>query len=165
MTEPLTIRMQGGRELVAKFAELIPGSEAAVKQLVAETTERTLKKIRYRTPIDTARAFRGWKIKFTRGGLEGTISSSIPYIAVLEFGGYPVRPLKWDPNGPGFVRGAGRLGGKMPGRRTTRAPGGDPKMTSNVSRQAPKGMVRITFLDTEKQLERDLKELVDRLLA
>lgn len=55
------------------------------------------------------------------------ISSALPYIVVLEFGGYPNPPQ-----------------------------GGEGKTTNGYSRQAPQGMVRVTFEDLKRILSEGL---------
>jgi len=88
------------------------------------------------------------------------IENTAAYANVAEYGGWPVRAAA-TAKPPGFIRGAAMLGGRTPGPRTQRAPGGKPRMTSNVSRQAPKGMVRATFIELEKPYVADLEEALE----
>lgn len=63
------------------------------------------------------------------------------------------------------VRGGARLGGGYPpGPRTQKDGGGDPPMLSNVSRQAPKGMVRKQLAAIRPEFLFDLEEAIDKIL-
>jgi hypothetical protein len=135
----------------------------AVRDTIKETTKRAVKIAKFRTPVDTGRAIEAWETKFEDGGLTGVVTNDAPYINVLEFGGYPVR--KATAGAEGFRRGNAILGGRPPGPRTQRAPGGDPEMRSNVSRQAPHGMVRSTLIAIAPQFEFDLNEALDKALG
>lgn len=155
----------------------------AVKETTKDTTEQAVEMIKHRTPRDTGAAIRSWTVSYGDGGLRGILASGVPYINVLEFGGYPVvstkkrKPRKKKASkkkkknltkkrkrrknvrtGPGFRRGNAILGGCKSGTHTQRAPGGLPEMRSNVSnrRGTQRGMVRSTLLDIEDQFVSDL---------
>lgn len=154
-------------KLTPALSNLPRGANRVISDVVKQTSKRAYDKIRYRTPVDRGvkgGAFSKWRKRIKRGGLEGVIENDAPYINVLEFGGYPVRKARSGTRG-GFRRGKALLGGLPPGPRTQRAPGGEPRMRSNVSRQAPRGMVRITLQEIEPQFLFDLEHALDRYFA
>lgn len=144
--------------------ELPQRAATAVKKTIRETTQRAVKIAKFKTPVDSGAAIRGWKVSFEDGGLRGVFRNDVPYINVLEFGGYPVRKATAGASPGTLRRGGAILGGLPAGRRTQRAPGGAPPMRSNVTRQAPRGMVRVTLLEIEPQFVADLNESLDEAL-
>lgn len=79
-------------------------------------------------------------------------------------GGSKTAKPKHTPSGA-IIRGAARLGGGYPpGVRTQKDGGGDPSMLSNVSRQAPKGMVRKNLEAIRPEFFFELEEAIDRAL-
>lgn len=155
--------------------ELPKTARDAVADVIKKTTEDARKKIRFRTPIGkTSRAFNGWKTSIEKGGLRGVVYNDVPYINVLEYGSYPVRPKRTAQSPGALARGNALLGGDFPpGRtrggvtRTRKAPAGEPTMLrpGNVSKQAPQGMVRITLIEIEDRYIFDLNEALDRAFA
>lgn len=144
--------------------------EQAVQEVVRETGERIFNQIKLSTPRDSGKAAGGWDLSYqqAQGGAAATavIENDVPYINVLEHGGYPVIPLSRQPRLPGVRRGRAQLDGAYPpGPRTQRAPGGQPTMLTNVSRQAPQGMVRVAFARAQDRFVFDLEEAIDRALA
>lgn len=136
-----------GKALGAFEAE----ARAAVREVVSRTLDRAYSMVRARTPVDTGRLRAGWRrvLSGPRGGgaSAGTIANSVPYVRVLEFGGYPVLAPGEFPPGP----------------RTRRAPGGEPAMRSNVSKQAPRGMLRTVLQDLEPQFLFDVERALENL--
>lgn len=146
-------------KLPARFVE-------AVARVVRSTTIRLFGIIKFSTPVATGRALAAWKLTYTtaREGASGEVSNDVPYINVLEFGGYPVRAS--PPAGPvpgSFRRGRALLGGFPPGPRTQASGGGDPPVSSNVSKQAPHGMVRAAVGSVEAQFAQDLEREIERV--
>ena len=137
----------------------------AVIKTVKDTTLRGQQIVKFKTPVDTTKAINGWHTRFENGGERGLFVNEVAYINVLEFGGYPVRPISSGASPGTLIRGKAILGGLPPGPRTQRAPGGDPDMRSNVSKQAPRGMVRSTLAELQDQFIFDLGENLDRALA
>ena len=139
--------------LTPTLQKLPKSIQDVVHKVVAETTKRAAAIAKFKTPVDTGNAIDGWVVeKPGRGNNpKGAFVNRVPYINVLEFGGYPVR------KGPTF-------GGRPPGPRTMTAPSGDPAMKSNVSRQAPRGMVRLTLIEIEPQFLADLEEQLQLLI-
>ena len=100
----------------------------------------------------------------TQAGEKAVIENAVPYITVLEYGSYPVIPVKHKRTGGGGIRrGNAWIGGNYPpGPRTVRAGGSGPKMAEgNVSRQAPIGMVRITLQELEPEFVFNLEEAIE----
>ena len=120
----------------------------AINGVVQAIGERAFQRIKFATPRDTGNAARGWRKTVTGNGQTVEIRNDVPYIRVLEFGGYPT-------NAPGQF---------PPKARTQRAPAGAPTMRSNVSRQAPQGMVRKTLQAIEPEFQFELEEAIDRTL-
>lgn len=140
--------------------------ERAVDKVVVDTADRIEQRIKDDTPRDRGQgggAVSRWTKTKTKSG-EVTLRNDAPQINVLEFGGYPVVPnSKNRPNATGgTVRGNATLGGYPPGPRTQIAPGGSPTMTSNVSRQAPRGVVRQNLERAQDRFVFDLEEAIDR---
>lgn len=154
--------------LVEAIANLPKAAQEAVIETVKATTRRGEEIVKFKTPVDSGDAINGWQHRFENGGEVGILFNDVAYINVLEFGGYPVKP-KWhartNESSLGYLFGDALLGGYPPGPRTQRAPGGDPVMRSNVSKQAPSGMVRSTLEEIEKQFLFDLSENLDKALA
>lgn len=149
------------KNLVKALSSLPKETQIAVSGVVKKTTDRVFRIVKNKTPVDTGRARAGWR-KESRGA-EGRIVNSVPYINVHEFGGYPVTPAARTSRTGGFRRGRAVLGGAPPRARTRRAPGGEPPMTSNVSRQAPQGMLRKTFNDIQPRFVVDLVDAINSL--
>lgn len=155
------------------------GVPKVLKRVIKRTGDKAFRRTRNRTPVSRGKARGSWKRIVLKGGLVVRIQGggpTAPYINVLEFGGYPVRDKTTARRTPGsFARGGAVLGGLPPGRRTRRAPraqGLDPPaepsgrpLNSNVSKQAPRGMLRITFKELESEFARDLERALDRLFA
>lgn len=148
-----------------------------IARAVERTTAKAYRRIRNRTPVDRGDARSGWKFRFQNNGTRAIISNNVPYITVLEYGGYPVRPKNTARRTPGsFVRGRARLSGFRPGPRTMRASGtgvdlipkAEPRgrdMNDNVSRGAPLGMLRITFAEIEPEFVDSLEREIDLAFA
>lgn len=140
--------------------------QEAVATVVQNTSNVAFNRIRSATPRDRGTAAAGWRRRVA--GNTVFIENNVDHINVLEYGGYPVIPAwKKRRNPGGLKRGNAFLGGGYPaGPRTVRAPSGDPPMLqrSNVSRQAPRGMVRKTLADIQPQYIFDLSEAIDRAL-
>lgn len=139
----------------------------AVKKVVAETAKTVFDRIKRDTPRDRGTAAKNWKrkTKTNKSGTTSTISNNTPYINVLEYGGYPVVPASragGASTSGGIVRGNAVLGVGPPGPRTQRATGGSPTMRSNVSSQAPAGMVRQNLERIAQRFEFDLEEAIDK---
>lgn len=144
----------------------------AIDRVVKGIAATAFVRIKLATPRDSGFAAGNWQR--TDLGKLSIISNSTPYIGVLEFGGYPVVAIGaggaggifgGGAGGSKLIRGKAALGGFDPGPRTQRAPGGTPKMLSNVSRQAPSGMVRKVLKDIEPEFVFDLEEALDRALS
>lgn len=158
--------------LVTALDNLPREAEAAVAQVVAVTTDRAFKMAKNRTPTDRGDARNGWRQ--SARGRNGRIFNNVAYINVLEFGPYPVTPASHTSRS-GLRRGRAVLGGLPPpdkrdagGRftgtaRTQKAPGGRPTMRSNVSKQAPRGMVRSTLEDIQPRFLADLTNAINTL--
>lgn len=153
-------------DTLTEAMEAIPQeTEAAISQVVETTTDRAFRIVKNRTPVDSGEARRGWRQEMR--GSTGFIVNNVDYINVLEFGPYPVTPASHTQR-RGLRRGRAVLGGAPPPRgrgtaRTTRAPGGQPSMRSNVSKQAPKGMVRITLQEIEPRFVVDIADAINNL--
>lgn len=156
--------------------ELGPKAVREVGKVIKATTKRAYKIAKNKTPVRTGKAFSSWKQSTEKGGLEGIVSNDVPYINLLEYGSYPVRPIsRASGQGDSIKRGRAYLGGSFPPfkhggevTRTTRAPSsGEPKMLSpgNVSKEAPRGMVRLALIEVEPQFVLDLEEALDRAWA
>lgn len=146
-------------KLPARFVE-------AVGRVVRDTTTRLFAIIKFSTPVATGRALAAWKLTITPNtdGAAGVVTNDTPYINVLEFGGYPVRASPpADPTPGSFRRGSALLGGFPPGPRTQGGTGGDPVTASNVSKQAPHGMVRAAIGSVEDQFAADLERAIERV--
>lgn len=141
--------------------------KAAVNKVVEETSDRLFQRIKNDTPRDRGDLAGAWSRSVTTRG-RATIRNTRDYANVAEFGGWPVIPnsrARTNATGPGLVRGQATLGGYPPGPRTQIAPGGSPTMLSNVSRQAPKGMVRQNLDRITDRFVFDLEEAIDRAFA
>lgn len=151
--------------LVEALENLPRNAQEAVIKTVRDTTRRARNIVVFKTPVDRGTLINGWKVRLENGGERGVFFNDVPYANVAEFGGWPVRSLA-RAAGPGtLIRGNAVLGGLPPGPRTQRAPGGEPNMRSNVSKQAPQGMVRSTLIEIEPQFVFDLAENLDEALA
>ncbi len=153
----------GNDSLSRAIAALPKEAEAAVTQVVKDTTERATRIVKNKTPVDKGALRRAWRSDTS--GVKGRFVNDAPQANVAEFGGWPVTALgKGGKLRPGArIRGRAQLGGHKPGRRTQRAPGGEPTMFSNVSRQAPQGMVRITLKEIQPAFMFDLDDALDSL--
>lgn len=151
--------------LIEALEGLPTNAQRAVVETVRSTTQRGQQIVKFRTPVDSGKALNGWQVRYEDGGSRGVFFNDVAYINVLEFGGYPVRAATAGASPGTLRRGKAILGGLPPGPRTQRAPGGTPKMRSNVSKQAPRGMVRSTLEELEPQFIFDLNENLDRALV
>lgn len=138
----------------------------AIDKVVEDTSKKLFDRIVTDTPRDRGQGG-GAVSRWTRtvDGDQALITNDAPHINVLEFGGYPVRATKGRALAVGvggFQRGNAVLGGLSPGPRTQIAPGGSPTMVSNVSRQAPQGMVRQNLARITEPFVFDLEEAIDR---
>jgi hypothetical protein len=147
--------------LLEAIKELPRSSRRVIKKVVKATTKRAVKIAKFKTPVDSGEAIISWDESSERGGAVGVFRNTAAHANVLEYGGYPVRKATSGAQA-GFRRGGAVLGGLPPGPRTQRAPGGDPEMRDNVSKQAPKGMVRVTLIEIEPQFVFDLNEEIER---
>lgn len=146
--------------LVTTVRKMPEAVEREVRKVVERTIKRVFDIVKFSTPVDSGRAIGAWRMEVDASTKTGKVINDTPWINVLEFGGYPVR--KDTGTGPGFVRGAARLGGLPPGPRTRAFLGGEPAMANNVSAQAVSGMVRKALGETEDQFEFDLAEAIER---
>ena len=140
--------------------------QEAIDKVVADTSEKLFNRIVTDTPRDRGQGG-GAVSRWTRTvqAAQALIKNDAPHINVLEFGGYPVRAIKGRTLASGvggFQRGNAVLGGLSPGPRTQIAPGGSPTMISNVSRQAPQGMVRQNLERITAPFVFDLEEAIDK---
>lgn len=142
--------------------------QAGLTETVERQGDRIFRRVKNRTPVDSGGARRRWKRKKSRsvrtGVIELDMTNDADHINVLEFGGYPVTPANRTRRTGGFRRGAAILGGAPPGPRTRRAPGGQPQMTSNVSKQAPRGMLRSALQDSEAEFLTRIDARIQRIL-
>ena len=141
--------------------------QAAIEKVVKKTGDKLEQRIKDDTPRDRGQAG-GLVSKWKRSGTadEVVLTNTAPYANVIEFGGYPVRPARGSSaGGAGFKRGKAILGGLPPGPRTQTAPGGSPAMVSNVSRQAPSGMVRQNLERITAPFVFDLEEAIDEAFS
>jgi len=158
----------GTDTLIPALENLPREAERAVAEVVAITTDRAYKMAKNRTPVDRGDARNGWRQ--SARGANGRIFNNVPYINVLEFGGYPVTPAAHTSRS-GLRRGRAVLGGLPPPSnltgtaRTAKAPGGRPSMRNNVSKQAPRGMVRSTLEDIQPRFLADLTNAINTLPA
>lgn len=163
------LRFEFANQLTPSLEKLPSAIAREVQEAVEEATKRAVQIAKFKTPVDRGTAIGGWRTELPKAGsgaeAKGAFVNDVPYINVLEFGGYPVRPARFKTRGAPFFRGAAALGGLPPGPRTRTAPGGEPKMRSNVSKQAPKGMVRSTLLEVEPEFLADLEERINRVVA
>ncbi len=139
--------------LIDALSNLDEDASEAVVEVVKETTERAFQAARHASPIgDTDRLINSWRLTFEEGGLVGVITNNTPYANIAEYGGWP--GARW------------RTGNDYaPGPRTARAPGGEPEMFNNVSKQAPRGMVRVTIEGMRDQFGFDLEERIEQRWA
>jgi hypothetical protein len=128
------------RRREAAFLQRAPGTLQAVGQ-------EGLRQTREGTPVDEGDAQASWRLE-QRGRFAVAIrSEGIPYINILEFGGYPTARFRTGKEYP-------------PGPRTQAAPAGEPLTRNNVSRQAPHGMLRLALLRIRRLLtERLLQDM------
>lgn len=125
----------------------------AITDVVAETTNVAFQAARDASPIgDTDKLIDGWRLTFEEGGLVGVITNATPYVNIAEEGGWP--GARWR-TGKDYA----------PGPRTAKAPGGEPMMFNNVSLQAPRGMMRVTFEAMRDQFGFDLEERIEQKWA
>jgi len=162
MARQRLIQFKWTRDTLTTTMKRLPASvRSAVNEVVDKTIDRVFAIVKFSTPTDTGAALAAWEIERSGAG-SGRVVNRTAYINVLEFGGYPVRPAR-GPMPPGsFQRGNAYLGGLPPGPRTMASPGGEPTTTSNMSKQAPHGMVRKALGEVEEQFEFDLEEAVER---
>lgn len=161
------LRLEFKHDTLTPALQRLPRAiQRAVQEAVQDATERAVQIAKFKTPVDSGQAIGGWRTEQTGRGAKakGAFINDVPYINVLEFGGYPVRPARYKVTGSPFFRGAAALGGLPPGPRTQRAPGGKPRMRSNVSKQAPRGMVRSTLQEVEPEFLLDLEARVQRVI-
>lgn len=139
----------------------------AIVDVIRDTGQEVFLLIKFRTPRDTGKLAAGWTKVAT--GPQVVISSSVPYVNVLEYGGYPVIPAsRKRKNSSGTQHGNAFLGGGYPPRaRTVMAADGKPAMLSgsNVSRQAPTGMVRVTLEEIRPKYIQDLEDALEKALT
>lgn len=163
------IKIKISNPLAAGFRRLPRKVEQAIEKVVDDTSKLLFDRIVTDTPRDRGTGG-GLVSRWTRTVVMGqaVIKNDAPHANVAEFGGWPVIPnSKGRPNatGPGLPRGGATLGGYPPGPRTQIAPGGSPVMISNVSRQAPEGMVRQNLERIEDRFVFDLEEAVDQAFS
>lgn len=140
--------------------------QRAIEKVVSDTSALLEQRIKNDTPRDSGKAAAAWSREVQ--GSQAVLTNKSPYANVLEYGGYPVVPNsheRTNATGPGLVRGNATLGGYPPGPRTQVAPGGSPTLISNVSRQAPKGMVRQNLERIQDRFVFDLEEAIDTAFA
>lgn len=142
--------------------ETLKSSEKAVRATFIETTEE----IKVRTPVDTGRARANWFVTKNRttdktvkrtkdnpsqnvgkfsGDIWGNtfyISNNLPYIGVLEYGGYPKSVKKGSYN-----------------RKRKKY---QIRSSNGFSKQAPSGMVGISLMKFDSRLKANLKRYKKR---
>lgn len=163
----------GENSLVPALVNLPPEAAAAVAAVIRTTTDRAFRIAKNKTPVDRGDARNGWRQ--VASGQKGRIFNNVPYINVLEFGGYPVTPASRTRRS-GLRRGKAILGGAPPpntrdssgrfqgGARTQKArSSGRAPMRSNVSKQAPVGMVRSTLEELRPRFLSDLTHAINSL--
>ncbi len=127
------------------------------QEAVEKAAKGMLQEIVAATPSGKGKARSGWRLVRQSSGsnISIAIKNSVKYINVLEYGGYPVRAISRSKAQRGaIVRGKGYVGGNFdPGPRTQPSSSTDPLMLkpSNVSSEAPKGMVRNTIKNRKEQ--------------
>lgn len=158
--------------LTEAFKQFPKGTTKVVREAVDEIGNQAFRTIKFaKTPVDSRKLKDAWRKKSirTRQGPAFEISNNTAYANTVEFGGYPVRAIsrtKTTRGGGGsFRRGKAILGGLPPGPRTQRALGGKPKMVSNVSKAAKRGMVRSTLGSLEVRFVKLLEEKLDEFWA
>lgn len=144
----------------AKILRRVPGaSDQAIRIAVARVGAIAFNRTRIRTPSASGRARAGWQMRSIDGGKVVEIFNRVPYAGVLEFGGYPVRAARRARSG-GIPAGRALLGGLPPGIKTMRPIGGDfdekakpggAAFNSNVTRQAPQGMMRVSLKEVDER--------------
>ena len=163
----------GGFGISIKFSTMLDLKGAPkrvnkeIARVVKETTDDAFQKIKFATPRESGEAQAGWKQREEDDGRTGVMENKVDHINVLEFGPYPVTALSRSGvlRSGALIRGKAQLGGFRPGPRTQRAPGGKPTMRSNVSKQAPRGMVRRTLAELRPGFAIDMTEAVEIGLA
>lgn len=158
------LSFEWGTNTLARALEALPReAKKATERVVSDTTKRAFRIVRNKTPVDRGTLRDAWRLEIS--GVRGRFVNTAPHANVAEFGGWPVTALSRSKRvRPGaIVRGRAQLGGHKPGPRTRRAGGGQPTMRSNVSRQAPRGMVRLTLEEIKPQFLFDLEEALENL--
>ena len=165
------IQISFSDDVTPALAEAPQRIQQAVQAVVQQTADKAFSRIQNRTPRDSGEAASGWRKRQEvpgEGSARTVIENDVAHINVLEYGSYPVIPAsRKRTKGGGILRGNAYVGGNYkPGPRTIPAPGGTPEMLrpGNVSRQAPRGMVRVTLQEIQPEYVFDLEEAIDRAL-
>jgi hypothetical protein len=140
---PIVVRFPTLPEVRRQFEGLPDAVNAAVISTVARTADKAFERMRDRTPVDrgvAGGAISRWRRRILRDGLEQEFVNDAAHIGRLEFGGYP-------------------------GTRNRCQAGVDPYTRTYVSKQAPRGMVRVTLDEIEPEFAFDLEEAVDIALS
>tara|TARA_R110000796_G_scaffold121137_3_gene235269 strand:- start:644 stop:1153 length:510 start_codon:yes stop_codon:yes gene_type:complete len=158
-----------GRSLEYVLGKIDKNTIMKSEKAVRATFIATAQEIIVRTPVDTGRARANWFVTKSTPSSEVTsstngnyakaeartafkdnvlgetfyISNNLPYIGVLEFGGYPKSVKK----------GSRNRKGKRKGRYSKRSKNG-------FSKKAPNGMVRIALSKFDDRLKKSLKRYI-----
>jgi len=157
---------RGTQGVITAIAQTVDKQEKRVDTVFRKVGEETFKEIKERTPVWKAsgdpndgwqaireargdvpgNAKRGWKRRTVKSATKWALRmfNRVVYIRVLEFGGFG-----------DFKRF--RVWGNYAGRITRRTtPATDKGSNSNVSKQAPMGMVRISFIKAKMEIMKRL---------
>ena len=147
-------------------ANLKRAIESKMDRAIQVEARKILRKAKDATPVVSGVAKGGWKLVRESSGeiVVFEILNNVKYITVLEYGSYPVRAVSRARDAKGAIRrGRAYVGGKFkPGKKTKKAPGGEPKMLKpgNVSRQAPRGMIRKALKSSQKRTEKKVESAI-----
>lgn len=153
-----------GKHLSSATESLISAQSAINEKAIRATYISIANKIIMKTPVDKGRARANWfltkgqpsnkttdsknanaRVSEVNRKLSGDIlgetfylTNNLPYIGVLEFGGYPKNPKK----GTRVKKGKGKF---------------EIRSQNGFSKQAPEGMVRLSVARFAKELKRNIR--------
>jgi len=155
----------------ADIARFVGKSEDNAKLVIKRVAFDIFKKVIVKTPVDTGRAKGNWMVGINKvpsgtlgKGDSGVLSkvmigielfklgdsiilaNNLPYIGVLEYGGYPKNPKYGS---------AGRKSNKKKGIMAMR----QIKSVNGYSYQAPQGMVRVTIAEFDSIVNKIGREI------
>lgn len=148
--------------ILKRIERILDKEQRRVEKVFEKLGKEIFDNIRRRTPVWQSRdddweklrrergdtpgnAKRGWKRRRRKGTLktQWTFFNMVPYIRVLEYGGFG-----------DFKRF--RIWGDYAGSETPRTkPATGEGQNSNVSKQAPMGMVRITLMEAKRKIKKE----------